>query len=132
MLKVRTNKYEVWESGVILIKNNEVFEFVIYDDKEFAEQNKNKTDYEDHMIVRCVFVKDNFNNEAQLSYELVNDNTGQINFINFDRGLGGVTNRAPIDVGIRNGRRLLLDFRIVTYGEDDMSFYYNWYIGEEV
>jgi|GEM_PF-3608508 len=132
MLKVRTDKYEIWESGVILIKDNERFEFVIYDDKEFAEQNKHKSDYKDHMIVQCVFLKDTFNNEPQLSYDVVNDNTGRIIFINFDKGIHGVTNLKPIDVGIRNGRRLLLDFRIVTYGEKDLSFYYNWYIGEEV
>ncbi|CAH1190333.1 hypothetical protein PAECIP111893_00280 [Paenibacillus plantiphilus] len=127
MLKISTEQYDIWETGSVLVHNNETIIFKLTDDYDV---DKKFPGYSEELNIKCVFTSDSNIDSPTTSIEVVSEDTAMITFCNFDKGLSGVSNSRPFLIGIVNDRNLYLSYRIYGLTESSMKiFYYTWYLG---
>lgn len=113
-ITVDNDKYEIIESGSIIVNSSTIFSMTIGDDLDNS------------LIVTFEFVK---NGDARSFYS---EKTGEksllikCNNFNIDDSDSWVGNGNPFNVGTINGHNIALKMRTI-FVADDIVFFYSWY-----
>ncbi|KEO85125.1 DUF6864 domain-containing function [Tumebacillus flagellatus] len=118
-LKVKVGEYQVLDSGSVMVFENETLEFAL-------------DDGDGKLTVRCVFEdREDEENGRMVEGEAKNDSECNLLFINFNNRYG-TGSKKPIEVGIYNERKLLLQYYIAAPKSSYKVFTYTWYLGKVV